>query len=290
MDRKTIRMLVVILGTMGSSACSEPATAPAAAPAAGATTSALVPSLSFATVREEGWEGGAIVLNPGEGQPDGRCFFQGTYFTMQTVVSRSPSGNWTLSCTFEDLPEIAAQESLTGWLCSIIGDPSAQTHHSSWVRSPSGTAHLSCHFSDKPIQDVSVSFAGTATIGQQGAFSQPLASLADVAGQRITGDAVSVGLGCAPLGDVTGKIVVAERGVCSFAQKALNALTAGAIAIVVYNSAPFGDQVIIMAGTPPVPLPSAFIGRSAGLALVAASPTPVTISYCGRSASCRGAL
>src|SRR5688572_33113281 len=120
MNRSTIRMLVV-LGTIGSSACSEPTT-PGSPPAAGALAAA---ELTFATVREEGWDGGAIVLNPGEGKPDGRCFFQGTYFTMQTVVSRSPSGNWTLSCTFENLPEIAEQETLTGWLCSIIGDPSA---------------------------------------------------------------------------------------------------------------------------------------------------------------------
>lgn len=269
-----------------AAACSDPVTTP---PAAGADVALLSPApLSLASVREEGWDGGAIVLNAGEGQPTPTCFFQGTYFTTQGVVSRSPSGNWTLSCSFENLPEIPEQQSLTGWLCSIIGDRSAQTHHSSWVRSPSGTAHMSCHFSDKPIQDVAVSFLETTAIGQQAAFSLALASIGDLPGQRITGETVHVGLGCAPLGDVAGKVVVAERGVCSFTQKAINALNAGAAALVVYNSAPFGDQVIIMGGTPQVPLPSVFIGRTAGLALAAASPTTVTINYCGRSESCRG--
>lgn len=287
MHRITFRAAGVLLSLLAA-ACADPVTPPPAAAADVATLSAA--QLSLATVREEGWDGGAIVLNAGEGQPTPTCFFQGTFFSTQGTVSRSPSGNWTLNCSFENLPEIPEQQSLTGWLCSIIGDPSAQTHHSSWVRSPAGTAHLSCHFSDKPIQDVTVSFLETTTLGQQAAFSLPLADVGNVPGQRISGETVHVGLGCAPLGDLTGKVVVAERGVCSFTQKALNALNAGAVALVVYNSAPFGDQVIIMGGAPQVPLPSVFIGRTAGLALVAASPTTVTISACGRSASCRGEL
>src|SRR5688500_8987062 len=239
----------------------------------------------LAATREEGWEGGAIVFNSGEGQPP-TCFFRNTFFTNQGTVARSPSGNWTLSCRFEGLPEIAEQESSTGWLCSIIGDPSAQTHHSSWLRTTSGTAHLSCHFSDKPVRDAVVSWGDVVAPAQQGSFSS---ALADAAGQSVSGETVNIGLGCAPIAaDLTGKIAVAERGVCAFSDKAQRALDAGAAGIIVYNSAPFGDQIIIMAGPVPVNIPAVFVGRSTGLALL--TPTQVTITYCNRSASCRGEL
>ena len=239
----------------------------------------------LAATREEGWEGGAIVFNSGVGQSP-TCFFRNTFFTNQGTVARSPSGNWTLSCRFDGLPELAETEASTGWLCSIIGDPSAQTHHSSWLRTPSGTAHLSCHFSDKPVRDAVVSFGEVVAPAQQGSFSS---ALADAAGQSITGETVNVGLGCAPIAaDLTGKIAVAERGVCAFSDKAQRALDAGAAGIIVYNSAPFGDQIIIMGGLAPVNIPAVFVGRSTGLALL--TPTQVTITYCNRSASCRGEL
>jgi hypothetical protein len=242
---------------------------------------------AFASVQEDGWEGGAIVLNDGEGpQPAPRCFFGGLVSFDGTLV-RQPSGNWILNCRFSDLPPIAEQQVSTGWICSIIGDPLAQTHHSSFIRQPNGTAHMDCQFSDKPVQDAVVSFADLVRAAQQAAFGL---SLADVPGQEVTGETVGVGLGCAPLGDLTGRVVVAERGVCSFTQKAQNALSAGAAAIVVYNSAAFGDQIIVMSGIGQVAIPAVFVGRSTGLAILAASPTQLTITHCARSASCRGEL
>lgn len=238
--------------------------------------------------REDGWEGGAVVFNSGEGKPDAFCFFQGNaFFTNQVTLVRSPSGNWTLSCRFENLAPIAEQETLTDWRCSIIGDPAAQTHQSSWVRVPSGSAHLECHFSDKPIEDAAVQFGGVAAAAQQAAFSL---SLRELPGQAISGESVNVGLGCAIAADLTGKIAVAERGVCTFTAKVQNALNAGATGIIVYNSAAFGDQIIVMGGTVPVNLPAVFVGRSTGLALLAASPAAVTVTFCNRSASCRGEL
>ena len=238
--------------------------------------------------REDDWEGGAFVLNSGEGKPDAFCFFQGTFCTNQVTLVRSPSGNWTLSCRFENLAPIAEQQTLLDWRCSIIGDPAAQTHQSSWVRVPSGSAQLECHFSDKPIEDAAVQFGGVAAAAQQAAFSL---SLRDLPGQAISGESVNVGLGCGPIAaDLTGKIAVAERGVCTFTAKVQNALNAGATGIIVYNSAAFGDQIIVMAGAVPVNLPAVFVGRSTGLALLAASPASVTITFCNRSASCRGEL
>jgi hypothetical protein len=243
----------------------------------------------LALAREEGWEGGAFVLNSGAGKPNGFCFYQGGAFVAQQVtVVRSPSGNWTLSCHFEGLAPIAEQETATGWLCSIIGAPMDQTHQSAWVRTPSGTARLTCQFSGKPIEDAAVRFDGVAAPAQQGAFSLPLG---DIPGQQITGETAAAGLACTPIGsDLTGKIAIVERGVCAFSVKVQNAMNAGASAVIVYNSAPFGDQIIIMSGIGRIGIPAVFVGRSTGLALLAAAPSEVTITYCGRSASCRGAL
>lgn len=239
--------------------------------------------------RVEGWEGGAFVLNSGEGKPDPFCFFRGgTFTTWRATIVRAPSGNWTLSCSFENLPPVAERESSTGWLCSIIGAPGHQTHHSSWVRTTSGTAHLNCHFSGKPIADAVVVFGGGAAPAQQAAFTLPVGNLS---GQQITGETASAGLACAPIStDLTGKVAIVERGVCSFEAKVRNAMTAGAVAVIVYNSAPFGDQLIVMSGMTQVEIPAVFVGRSTGLALLAGSPMQVTISSCSRSASCRGQL
>jgi lysophospholipase L1-like esterase len=237
--------------------------------------------------RVEWWDGGAFVLNAGEGKNAPSCFYQGgAYITYQATLVRTPSGNWKLSCHFENLPPIAEQESATGWVCSIIGAPADQTHQSSWVRTTSGSANLSCEFSGKPIQDAMVSFGDASGVAQQGNFTL---SLDDIPGKSISGETVGVGLGCAPISaDLTGKVAVIERGVCAFDVKVRNAMNAGAVAVIVYNSAPFGDQTIIMGGASPVGIPAVFVGRSTGLALLAASPTQVTISYCSRSASCRG--
>src|SRR5688572_25757347 len=280
--RRASCIIALAIAATAAGACTDVTPPP---PATAARITALDGTM-LSAVREEGWEGGAIVLNSGEGQRTPTCFFRGTFFTIQASVARSPSGNWTLSCRFEGLPEIAEPESSTGWLCSIIGDPSAQTHHSSWLRTTSGTAHLSCHFSDKPVRDAVVSFGDVAALAQQGSFSS---ALADAAGQSVSGETVNIGLGCAPIAaDLTGKIAVAERGVCAFSDKAQRALDAGAAGIIVYNSAPFGDQIIIMGGLAPVDIPAVFVGRSTGLALL--TPTQVTITYCNRSASCRGEL
>ena len=281
---KSLSLTAAIVLGLTASACTD-VTQPA--PRSAVSVVALENS-ALAATREDGWEGGAIVLNTGEGQPDiSGCFFRGNFTTLGTVA-RSPSGNWTLSCRFEGLPPIAEQETIAGWLCSIIGDPTAQTHHSSWVRSPSGEAHLGCHFSGKPVQDAVIAFGDVVAAAQQASFSAPLSA---IPGQSLTGETVNVGLGCAAIAaDLSGKVAVAERGVCAFTEKAKNALNAGAAAIIVYNSAPFGDQIIVMGGLEQVHIPAVFVGRSSGLALRAASPTEVTITHCNRSASCRGKL
>ena len=131
-------------------------------------------------------------------------------------------------------------------------------------------------------------FGGAAAPAQQAAFTRPVGNLS---GQQITGETASAGLACAPIStDLTGRVAIVERGVCSFEAKVRNAMTAGAVAVIVYNSAPFGDQLIVMSGMTQVEIPAVFVGRSTGLALLAGSPMQVTISSCSRSASCRGQL
>ena len=281
--RARVRSLAAALVLLALAGCS-PADGPVA-PEETVTLDAF-PAAALAHTLEDGWEGGAIVRNAGAGKPDAFCFFGGgQFFTTQALVSRQPTGHWTLSCLFTDLPELSAQETLTGWICSIIGDPSAQTHHSSWVRSPAGSALMNCHFSDKPTYDAVVTLGTTTAAAQQAAFTLPLT---EVPGQELSGAAVGAGLACAPLSDLTGRIAVIERGVCSFVVKLANAQNAGAAAAIVYNSAAFGEQIIVMGGTGSVGIPGVFVARSTGLALLAASAVPVGITHCTRSASCRG--
>jgi lysophospholipase L1-like esterase len=251
------------------------------------TPASLTQDEAASLARTEGWEGGAFVLNSGAGKPDAFCFYQGLNATRVTVA-RSPSGNWTLSCSFENLPPIAEQQSATGWLCSIIGAPADQTHQSSFVRTTSGQASLNCQFSGKPIENASIAWGDLASPAQEANFTQ---ALGDLPGKQVSGETFDAGLGCGPIAaDLAGKIAIIERGVCAFDVKIRNAMNAGAAGAIVYNSAAFGDQIITMAGASTVGIPSVFVGRSSGLALRAASPTQVTITSCGRSASCRGEL
>ncbi len=55
-----------------------------------------------------------------------------------------------------------------------------------------------------------------------------------------TGEIVSVGLACSalPAGSLIGKVALAARGTCSFAVKAINAINAGADAVLISNNAP----------------------------------------------------
>ena len=231
--------------------------------------------------------GGAIVTNSGEGKPDVSCSF-GQFTTTQGTAVRSPSGNATLSCQFDNLPQTPAPEILTGWLCTIIHGGVSETRHSQWVRSPSGSATVTCQFSGKPLNDAAVTFGSNAAAAEQGAFTAPLG---DVPGQHVTRAVVDIGRACNAdqlTGDPSGKIALIARGFCTFSEKLTRAQNAGAVAAIVYNNA--GEEIITMGGAVSVSIPGVFVARSTGLALQAAAPTEVTITYCGRSASCRGAF
>ncbi|NTU81019.1 MAG: S8 family serine peptidase [Chloroflexales bacterium] len=81
-------------------------------------------------------------------------------------------------------------------------------------------------------------------------------------------------LACEPLptGSLSGQIALIERGTCPFAVKVLNAQIGGANSALVYNSEQGGDALIMMGGgteiSDAVGIPSVFVGRSTGLALL----------------------
>ena len=115
------------------------------------------------------------------------------------------------------------------------------------------------------------------TVGQGGAASSVLSG---TVGPAVYADVNSLdgnSRGCAglPNGSLSGKIALIERGNCSFAVKINTASAAGAVATVVYNKSVAegvdgGDTIIIMdvAGPPIATIPSVFVNRTNGLALL----------------------
>lgn len=74
-----------------------------------------------------------------------------------------------------------------------------------------------------------------------------------------------------PAGTFTDKAAVISRGTCEFGLKVLNAQQAGAVYVVVYNTAAGGEGLINMsegAFGAQVTIPSIFVGRNAGVGLV----------------------
>ena len=88
-----------------------------------------------------------------------------------------------------------------------------------------------------------------------------------------------------PAGSLTGKIALIQRGVCEFGAKVFNAQNAGAIGALIYNSVAGGDALQSMGGGvfgPQVTIPSVFMRRSDGLAMIAhytANPTTAAAEF-----------
>lgn len=233
--------------------------------------------------------GGALVANSGNGQDDAVCLFA-SFVAISATVARTPSGNATLSCHFEDLAPIPQLDIQTGWLCTIVHGGTSETTQTQWIRATNGTADMTCQFSGKPTYNSVVTWNAGAAPAQEGNWTR---SISELPGQNITAPVVAVGRACNadPLtGNPAGAIALIERGGCTFEEKVLNALAANAVAVIVYNSAAGGEQILVMSGVGPVPIPAVFVARSTGIALAAAAPTNVTVASCARSATCRGTL
>ena len=79
-----------------------------------------------------------------------------------------------------------------------------------------------------------------------------------------------IGCNAWPAGTFTGKAALISRGTCEFGVKVLNAETAGAVFVIVYNNAAGGDDLInmgpgVVGGS--VTIPSVFIGNTNGVAM-----------------------
>ncbi|MHB1357889.1 MAG: S8 family serine peptidase, partial [Anaerolineae bacterium] len=92
----------------------------------------------------------------------------------------------------------------------------------------------------------------------------------------VTGESISPTniLGCSPwpAGSFTGKAAVISRGTCEFGVKVLNAEQAGAVFVVIRNTAAGGDALINMGPGvvgDQVTIPSIFVGYNNGLRMVA---------------------
>jgi subtilisin family serine protease len=73
--------------------------------------------------------------------------------------------------------------------------------------------------------------------------------------------------GAFPAGSMTGRVALISRGTCSFEEKIANAVTAGAIAVLVHNNN--GGPPILMGVGAQTTVPSLMIGQAAGLAITA---------------------
>ena len=91
--------------------------------------------------------GGARVLNPGEGQLSGSCWY-GPHTTIQMSAVRTPRGNATLSCQFEDLPPVPEAVNVKGFGCSLFWYGSSYTTDSKFVHTPSGRGNMICQFNE----------------------------------------------------------------------------------------------------------------------------------------------
>ena len=95
-----------------------------------------------------------------------------------------------------------------------------------------------------------------------------------------TGTAASLADACAelPAGSLSGMAALIRRGTCPFHTKALNAMNAGAAAVVIYNNVP-GRQTITVAGSPAITIPVVSISDAEGVLIdgrLAAGPVSMT--------------
>mgnify|MGYP003396200991 CR=1 FL=1 len=88
----------------------------------------------------------------------------------------------------------------------------------------------------------------------------------------------SASCGAVPAGQLTGRVALIRRGTCSFVVKAINAQSAGAVGVVLYNNVP-GRVSVTVAGGPTVVLPVVSITQADGGLLdarLAAGPVSLT--------------
>jgi len=124
-------------------------------------------------------------------------------------------------------------------------------------------------------------------IGYNEADAAPTAPISGSASIVATGTPTSTDDACSPLAaaSLNGKVALIRRGACSFYQKSINAQTAGAIGVVIYNNVA-GRIAITVSGTPFVTIPVISISDTEGVLIAGRlAAEPVTISWAHQLAS-----
>jgi minor extracellular serine protease Vpr len=133
------------------------------------------------------------------------------------------------------------------------------------------------HFIGVPITSGAVSANGA--VGQFGNLAAPVTGpLAVLTGGDVSAIGLSLACTTAGLPDLTGKIALLSRGVCTFSTKIRNAQSKGAIAVIVVNNVA-GDPIAMgQDGTPDQPtIPAVMVSRADGVALKANNSVTTTI-------------
>ncbi len=117
-------------------------------------------------------------------------------------------------------------------------------------------------------------------IGYANAASAPPAPTSGSLPMARTGTSASTADACValPAGSLAGMAALIRRGGCTFHAKALNAMNAGAAAVVLYNNVP-GRFSPTVAGTPPITIPVVAISDAEGVLIdsrLAAGPVTMT--------------
>ncbi|MDI6868549.1 MAG: S8 family serine peptidase [Coprothermobacterota bacterium] len=133
--------------------------------------------------------------------------------------------------------------------------------------------------------------SGSKRIGY--ALGSPSPDPEDVFGTSAQLEYVYCGLGGSPSDfppSVAGRIALIERGTYTFLTKVTNAQNAGAIGVIVYNSASGGDTFVTMALDSSVTIPAVFVRRSDGLYLKGLTSPPAKVQFDGQLTDVPNAL
>src|SRR5262249_6841309 len=128
--------------------------------------------------------------------------------------------------------------------------------------------------------DHQVVIGSTTYLAQGAAFGPPLDATGITAQIILANDgagATSDLCEAMPSGSATGKIVLADRGTCTFVVKVKNAQNAGAVGAIIANNRG-GDSIITMGGTDStITIPSVFVNQTGGPATKRGLPAKGTI-------------
>jgi len=129
-----------------------------------------------------------------------------------------------------------------------------------------------------PTHQVVINAPTAASYDASGATFGPALTSAGTTGDVVVvNDGVGSGSdGCEAMSGLSGKIALIDRGTCAFVDKALNAQTAGAIAVIVANNQGGTTRITMGGDTHRVRIPSVMVSQNDGAAIKAMSGVNAT--------------